>query len=1129
MKQKKNSQNKSDGLCNYNSKYVVLLLVLLTLISACQQNKEKHNLHYNDTSKLFTLLPPAQTGIDFENNLQYDEDFNIYTYRNFYNGGGVALGDINRDGLMDIYLTGNQQKNRLYLSKGNFIFEDQTDKAGVGGKRAWSTGVTMTDINGDGWLDIYVCNSGDIKGDNKQNELFINNQDGTFTEQAANYGLADKGYSTHAAFFDYDKDGDLDLYLLNNSYQAIGSFNLRKNMRPKRDPVGGDKLYRNNGDDTFTDISEEAGIYGSVIGFGLGVTVGDVNADGWQDIYISNDFFERDYLYINEQDGTFKEVLTEQMNCISAASMGADMADINNDLLPDIFVTDMLPKTDERLKTKTSFENWDRYQYNLQNGYYHQFTRNTLQINNGNGTFSETGRMAGVHASDWSWGALMVDLDNDGWKDLFIANGIYQDLTDQDYINFIANEETIQDMTKGKKVNFKKLIDAIPSEKIPNYVFKNPGMTGQRFIESGKEWGLNEAGFSNGAAYGDLDNDGDLDLVINNVNMPAFVYRNNTSEQLPQHAYLSIQLIGKGKNTQAIGSKVRVYQNGQVQTLELMPARGFQSSVDSRLHFGFETDKRLDSLIIDWPDGSKTFEANQSPNLHLIFAQEDAKYQSTPVFTQFDTIKQLFYNVTKDIILNFKHKENDFIDFDRDRLLMQALSSDGPCICEGDINKDGKDDFYIGGAKEQSGVLYIQTNTGRFKAYQTDLFGKDKISEDTDCAFFDADGDSYPDLYVASGGNEFSKSSSALADRLYINKRGHFQKSESSFILPAGKFESTACVRPNDFDKDGDVDLLVAIRLQPFLYGVPMNVYLLENKGKGDFKNVTKNLAPDFLNCGLVKDALWTDVDRDGDEDVIVIGEWMPIKVFENQKGHFKMREIPHSSGWWNKVATADIDGDGDMDFVLANHGLNSVFQASEQEPVTLAVNDFDKNGTIEHIISRYQDGRSLPIALRQDLVMQMPYLKKKYLKFHDYRNQSLEDIFTKEELQNTLYLKAEQLQSGLLLNKGNFEFEWKPLPKEMQYTSIQALLVNDFDNDGYTDILAAGNFYRCKPETGRYDAGYGLFLKGKGNGDFYSVPARKSGFSVKGEVRDMELLNIGNKNIIAIARNDEGVLFWDY
>ncbi|MEK7253751.1 MAG: VCBS repeat-containing protein, partial [Bacteroidota bacterium] len=743
-------------------------------------------------------------------------------------------------------------------------FEDITEKAVVAGTRQWSTGVAMADVNGDGWLDIYVCNSGDVEGDNRENELFIN-QGGSgesgipiFKEQAKEYGLADPGLSTHAAFFDYDKDGDLDMYLLNNSFRSIGSFDLRKNERNKRDPLGGHKLFRNDAAPShqspvtnhhFTDVSEQAGIYGSIIGFGLGVTVGDVDKDGWQDIYVSNDFFERDYLYVNNQDGTFREVLPESMGSISAASMGADLADINNDALPDLFVTEMLPETEARLKMKTTFDSWNRYREAEGSGYHHQFTRNMLQLNLGvvhhpssltpHPSFAEVGRFAKVEATDWSWGALIQDYNNDGWKDIFVANGIYQDLTDQDFLQFVASDEVKKSIISREGVDFKKLVDLIPSEPVPNYCFMGQGDL--KFVNQAKEWGVAKPGFSNGSAYGDLDNDGDLDLVVNNLNSPASIFRNNGEKLMPQNHWLSVTLKGEGGNTFAVGAKLTARVKGKTFYLEHNPIRGFESSMDYRQHFGLGDAQMVDTLLVEWYYGKATLMTNVPTNQFLTLNEKDAQAPPPTPKGESDAARPLPSNlllqdVTASVKLDFKHHENLFVDFDRDRLVYHMISTESPKMAVGDVNGDGRDDFFIGNAKDSPGALFVQAagggsgGAGGFSKTNQAIFEADKDSEDSGSAFFDADGDGDLDLYVASGGNEFSSSSSALASRLYLNDgRGNFSKSNQ--LLPAGKFESTSCVVPADFDGDGDNDLFVGVRLIPFYYGVPGNGYLLQNDG----------------------------------------------------------------------------------------------------------------------------------------------------------------------------------------------------------------------------------------------------------------------------------------------------------
>jgi enediyne biosynthesis protein E4 len=1090
-----------------------LLVFVIFSLTNCSENRRKK-------FTLFTLLPRDSTNIEAMNSLDFISDFNVYTYRNFYNGGGVALGDINNDGLLDIYFSFNMEENKLYLNKGNFRFEDITGKAGVAGKGAWSTGVSMADVNGDGLLDIYVCNSGDVKGDNKQNELFINNGDLTFSEKAHEYGVDDRGYTTHAAFFDYDKDGDLDLYILNNSFQAIGSFNLRKNERGKRDSLGGHKLLRND-NNHFVDVSEQAGIFGSVIAFGLGVTVGDIDKDGWQDIFVSNDFFERDYLYINNGNGTFKECLPEQMKSISGASMGADLADINNDTYADIFVTEMLPEKNERIKTVTTFENWDRYQYGVSNGYHHQFTRNMLQLNNGDNTFSEIGRMSGVEATDWSWGALIFDMDNDGLKDIFVANGIVRDLTNQDYLQFASSEEVVKSVTSGKNVDYKKLIEAIPSTKMSNYAFHNLG--GLSFKNQAREWGLSEPSFSNGSAYGDLDNDGDLDLVINNLMQQPSVYRNN-SDSLTKNNYLKFILKGLQKNTFAFGTKISVYKGDKSFYLEQMPIRGFESSVDTRPNFGLGSIDEADSVLVQWPDKKITILKNVKANQTIRLNQSDGL--EMPRDMGIAKSPKTFYRVAASGIgIDYVHKENEFVDFDRDRLIYHMISNEGPKMSVGDVNGDKLDDFYIGGAKDQSGELFVQQVNGRFISTNSELFEKDKVSEDTQSVFFDADSDGDQDLYVCSGGNEFPSSSSALIDRLYLNDgNGKFNKSNQ--ILPTFNFESTSTVKAFDYDSDGDIDLFVGVRLQSFLYGVPVNGYILSNDGKGNFQNVTETIAPALLKVGMITDASWEDIDGDTDSDLIVVGDWMPIKVFLNSNGKFTESKagFDNSNGWWNVIKSADIDNDGDIDFVVGNHGLNSRFRAGLRKPIEMLINDFDQNGTVEQIISCYNGDESYPMALRHDLIQQIPSLKKKYLKYENYKDQKVTDIFTQEQLKKAIVVSASTLNSSILINDGKGHFVVNSLPIETQLAPTFGLLVEDVDNDGNIDIVGGGNQYRTKPEVGRYDASYGFFLKGDGKGNFTSISAKQSGLFLDGEVRDIVKINSKGTSKILVSRNSDSV-----
>ncbi|WP_291786589.1 VCBS repeat-containing protein, partial [Cecembia sp.] len=966
----------------------VITGLLLGLFTLCKEKDQ------DEGDFLFERISASHSGIDFRNDLSFDEKFNIFTYRNFYNGGGVALGDVNNDGMIDIYLTSNQGENKLYLNEGDFKFRDVTAEAGVAGTRAWSTGVAMADVNGDGLLDIYVCNSGDIKGDNKQNELFINNGDGTFTEMAEAYGLADQGYSTHAVFFDYDNDGDLDVYLLNNSYQAIGSFNKMQNERPRRDPVGGDKLFRNDGD-TFTDVSEEAGIYGSIIGFGLGITIGDVNRDGWMDIFISNDFFERDYLYINNQDGTFTEQLTDYMRSTSAASMGADIADINNNGYLDIFVTEMLPEPSQRLKQITTFESWDKFQFNVTHGYHYQYTRNMLHVNNGDGTFSDMGRLANVEATDWSWAALMFDMDNDGLKDIFVANGIYQDLTDLDYLNFIDNDETKRAIISQDGVDYRKLIDPMPINPVSNYAYKNKGdLVFENVIH---QWGMGDPIHSNGSAYGDLNNDGALDLVINNVNAEVFIFKNRSRELLPDHNFLKIELKGKDFNTSAIGAQVRLVLGDEVLYQEHMPNRGFQSSVDYRLNFGLGKKDLVDEIQVSWPDGKISLLQDVQANQMLTLSWEEAS-DAPEGFVFFEEPDGQFFELAAaEKILDFTHKENSFVDFDRDRLTYHKLSTEGPKAIWGDVNGDGLADVYLGGAKGTPGELFLQQSNGTFKKSDQESFFPDRFSEDTHGVFHDFNSDGHLDLFVTSGGNESGFGALDLSDRLYLNDgKGNFTKADNSGL---NNFKnSNSVVRLIDVDGDGILDLFVGSRVVPFLYGVNPSSQVLISDGKGRFRDETEKFAPALKELGMVTDAAVVDYDGDGKEDLVVVGEWMAPVFFRNTGAGLEKIEMPEMEqfrGWYQAIAIGDFNGDGKPDFVLGNHGLNTRFKATQERPIRMFVNDFDQNGSVEHLFVQKEGGRHVPFTLKHQLEQQVPSIKKRFLKYAAYNDKFLEDIFT--------------------------------------------------------------------------------------------------------------------------------------
>ena len=1065
-------------------------------------------------SALFESLDTARTGIRFANTLPEAPEFNILNYLYYYNGGGVAVGDVDGDGRPDLYLSANLQSNRLYRNLGDFRFEDITDKAGVAGPPGWKTGVAMADVNGDGALDIYASavNYLSMRG---RNVLYVNDGTGRFTDRTTEYGLDFAGFSTQALFFDYDRDGDLDLYLLNHSVHTERQIGVAA-RRDVRHAQAGDRLYRNDGA-RFTDVSAAAGIYGGVEGFGLGLAASDVNLDGCPDLYVANDFQENDFLYLNDCRGRFTEVGTRAFSHTSRFSMGADIADMNDDGLPDIVTVDMLPEDEAVFKTSASYEGWNLFEMRLRAGYSVQYPRNALQVNRGDGTFAEVAQLAGVAASDWSWGPLFADLDNDGRKDLFITNGIYRRPNDLDYINYVGNEAAQSALTRGvTRAENQDLLKRMPQIPLANHAFRNDG--GLRFTDMAEAWGLGDKGFSNGSAYVDLDDDGALDLVVNRLNAPAAIYRNLAATRRAAH-WLQVRLAGRSPNTDGVGATVIAVSGSHRQRLEQQPVRGFQSSVDRRLHFGFGAATVADSLIVIWPDARYQILTQVPLDRRLTLHQDSAagawSYAPGLPVPVVDDAPRVGAAVV--------HAENDFLDYNREPLMPHVVSAEGPALAVADVNGDGRDDLFVGGAKWQRGTLLLQQADGRFRESSRAVFAADSTAEDVDATFFDADGDADLDLYVVSAGNEFWSEFAELDDRVYLNDgRGHFTRAVTA--LPSGFRENGSTVTAADFDGDGDQDLFVGSRVVAREYGRTPISHLLRNDGTGRFTDVTESVAPGLATAGLVTEARWADLNGDRRPDLVVVGEWMPVRVWFNRGDRLEEQPdalgLTTASGWWNSLAVADLNGDGALDLVLGNAGTNGFLKASPKEPVRMYVHDFTGTGTTKQIITRYVHGTAYPVAGRDDLVKLMPAIRGRYPSFGAFGASRLEDIFPATEIAKAEVKHAATFESAIALNDGRGRFTLRALPVEAQTSMLFASLAYDLNGDGQVDLLMAGNQYGVPPVYGRYDASRGTLLLGDGTGAFRPAPVMRA-LPLDGQVRALALVGRpGRAPWLAVARN---------
>ncbi|MFY0599838.1 MAG: VCBS repeat-containing protein [Cyclobacteriaceae bacterium] len=1091
----------------------IILLSTLCFFDSCTSSQEAHVATKSDEIKpIFNKLTPASTGIAFSNDLKETDTLNYFTYPYIYMGGGVSAGDIDNDGLSDLFFTGNMVENKLYLNKGNLSFEDISEKAGVSGDNRWFTGTTMADVNGDGYLDIYCLVAG--QSNPKDNLLYINNGDGTFTEKAKEYGLDDIGNSVDASFFDYDKDGDLDVYVANYPITPFlyNSFNYKARMDRVTD-VETDNLYRNDGG-YFTKVTEEANL--KLYSLSLSITISDLNMDGWPDMYLSNDFGSPDFMYLNNQDGTFRNAIKEATQHTSFYGMGVDIADFNNDGFLDILQMDMDAALNRRAKSNMAgmnplvFDNMEKV------GFHYQFMQNTLQLNagithNGNPKFSDISRLAGLSSTDWSWAPLFADLDNDGWKDIFITNGTRREINNKDYFSKIKGEKKHSDSLLIKSLR-------IPSEKIDNNVFRNKGNLA--FESANEDWGISHEGFSNGAIYADLDNDGDLEIVTNNIDEQPSVFENISSTM---NNHLTIRFLGSDKNKFGLGCKVSLKTSSTKQVQELTLSRGFQSSVAPQLHFGLGADEMVDEISVVWPDGKSQTLTNVPANKIMTLDYTNAISGSSTKIAQ---EKPLFESFPEDTLAIYKHKENLYDDFKYEVLLPHKMSRFGPGISVGDLNGDNLEDFYIGAATKYPGGLFYQTSDGHFEQQKAKLLLKDRFHEDISSLFFDADQDGDNDIYIVSGGNEFWKDPEMLQDRLYVNDgRGNFKRSKTA--LPATT-SSGSRVYSTDYDKDGDLDLFVGGRQVPRNYPYPANSYILENistPGSPKFRDATTEVAPFLKELGLVTTAQLADIDQDGWEDLVVTGEWMSIKVFKNKEGKFMdisdEMGLGETYGWWFSVKSGDFDQDGDLDLIAGNLGDNYKYKANPDETFDIYFNDFDGNNKGDIVLSYYNEGKKYPVRGRECSSQQIPGIKKKFKTYDAFSVATLDQVYGKSKLESGIHYQVKSFKSVYLENEGG-RFKIHELPNEAQLGPINQILVRDFDADGHLDLVVAGNLYASEVETPRADAGFGMFLKGNGKGNFQPIPANQSGLFTSGDVKDLALINVQEEKYLLSAKNND-------